>query len=166
MALRAFTTLRPGPKQKRSSFAARKLLKSNPSAKFGTNPNLQAQFRSSSSQTTFLDRNIVQNLAVTASAPLTASSSKISSVGRSSTTTTACGTAMQGVSGSNHPRDQQQNVGTRMGGVSGPRRRRRPRTCPASYGSTSGGSGKRASFSGTLPEGKFIQSFFVKEILG
>ena len=151
MALRAFTTLRPGPKQKRSSFAARKLLKSNPSAKYGTNPNLQAQFRSSSSQTTFLDRNIVQNLAVTASAPLTASSSKISSGGRSSTTTTACGT-MQAISGSSHHRDQQ-NIGTKTGPESRIRRRR-PRTCPASYGSTSGGSGKRASFSGTLPEGK------------
>ena len=159
MALKAFTMKPRGQNRSSSAAARKKLLNSNPSTTCGTNPNLQAQFRSSSSQTTFLDRNIVQNLAVTASAPLTASSSKISSVGRSSTTTTACGTAMQGVSGSNHPRDQQQNVGTRMGGVSGPRRRRRPRTCPASYGSTSGGSGKRASFSGTLPEGKYVQIF-------
>ena len=35
-------------------------------------------------------------------------------------------------------------------------RKRRPRTVPASYTSTSGGSGKRASFSGTLPDGEYI----------
>ena len=114
MALRAFSTLPNRPRQKRSSFAAQKNLLmanpriSNPSTTCGTNPTLQAQFRSSSSQTTFLDRNIVQNLAVTASAPLTASSSKISSIGRSSTTTTACGT-MQVVSGSSHHREKQQS---------------------------------------------------------
>ena len=101
---------------------------------------LQAQFTSSSSQTTFLDRNIVHNLAVTSTVPvftaaaIATSSSKLSSIGRTVTTTTtnACNA-----------------------------RRRRPRTVPASYTSGSGGSCKRASsFSGTLPEGisKCIQT--------
>ena len=103
---------------------------------------LQAQFTSSSSQTTFLDRNIVHNLAVTSTVPvftaaaIATSSSKLSSIGRTVTTTTtnACNA-----------------------------RRRRPRTVPASYTSGSGGSCKRASsFSGTLPEGisKCIQTKF------
>ena len=103
-------------------------------------PHFQAQFRSSCSQTTFLDRNIVQNLAVAASAPLNSSSSKVSSVctggGMTNTTAVAGGT------------------GT---GSTAPRVRRRPRTVPASY-TSSCGSGKRASFSGTLPDGKLIFS--------
>ena len=41
-------------------------------------------------------------------------------------------------------------------------RKRRPRTVPASYTSTSGGSGKRASFSGTLPDGEYIFGIFCK----
>ena len=176
MALKAFNTLATRPQQQRSSFAKTKNLlgtiQPENGTKSGTNGTngyhlqtpLQAQFRSSSSQTTFLDRNIVQNLAVTASAPLTASSSKLSSIGGlTSTTTTACGT-MTGhplVPGPNHqPIQQQANVGTTCvpsgtnNGAPPGARRRRPRTVPASYTSTSGGSGKRASFSGTLPDGE------------
>ena len=101
---------------------------------------LQAQFRSSSSQTTFLDRNIVreslivQNLAVTASAPLTASSSKMSSIGGhcTSTTTTACGTMQHAdwVQGPNQYQQNQQangNVSTKDAQANGARKRR-PRT--------------------------------------
>ena len=104
----------------------------------GNNSNMHSQFRSSSSQTTFLDRNIVQNLAVTSSSQAGAgpfdqqpqsSSSKLSSVGGRTTATVATG----------------------AGGHAA--RRRRPKTVPASYTSGSG-SVKRASFSGTLPDGK------------
>ena len=100
--------------------------------------NMHSQFRSSSSQTTFLDRNIVQNLAVTSSSQAgggpfdqqpQSSSSKLSSVGGRTTATVATG----------------------AGGHAA--RRRRPKTVPASYTSGSG-SVKRASFSGTLPDGK------------
>ena len=102
---------------------------------------LQAQFTSSSSQTTFLDRNIVHNLAVTSTVPvftaaaIATSSSKLSSIGRTVTTTAT-------------------NACTR---------RRRPRTVPASYTSGSGGSCKRASsFSGTLPEGSISKCIQTK----
>ena len=95
---------------------------------------LNGHFRSSSSQTTFLDRNIVQNLAVEqGAAPVNTSSSKLSSVGGRTTTTVATGGGAAG------------------GGGYAPRRRR-PKTVPASYTSGSG-SVKRASFSGTLPDG-------------
>ena len=94
---------------------------------------LNGHFRSSSSQTTFLDRNIVQNLAVEqGAAPVNTSSSKLSSVGGRTTTTVATGGGAVG------------------GGYA--TRRRRPKTVPASYTSGSG-SVKRASFSGTLPDG-------------
>ena len=97
----------------------------------GTRSVLNSHFRSSSSQTTFLDRNIVQNLSVEqGAAPVNTSSSKLSSVGGRTTTTVATG-----------------------GGAGGYARRRRPKTVPASYTSGSG-SVKRASFSGTLPDGK------------
>ena len=96
---------------------------------------LNGHFRSSSSQTTFLDRNIVQNLAVEqGAAPVNTSSSKLSSVGGRTTTTVATG------------------GGAAAGGGGYAPRRRRPKTVPASYTSGSG-SVKRASFSGTLPDG-------------
>ena len=109
--------------------------------------NMHSQFRSSSSQTTFLDRNIVQNLAVTRPGSSLAggggpfdqqpqsSSSKLSSVGGRTTATVATGAGGGG------------------GGGHATRRRCRPKTVPASYTSGSG-SVKRASFSGTLPDGK------------
>ncbi len=104
-----------------------------------TFPSPQAHFCSSSSQTTFLDRNIVQNLAVAAAAPLSAynSTSKLSGNTATTATNTAQGHAPFHDTGASN-------------GVS---RRRRPRTVPASYTSGSG-SVKRASFSGTLPDGK------------
>ena len=98
----------------------------------------QAHFCSSSSQTTFLDRNIVQNLAVAAAAPLTAhnSTSRLSAATTTSLTQAGGAGSVGGAGGT--------------GGVA--HRRRRPRTVPASY--TSGSeSVKRASFSGTLPDG-------------
>ena len=105
---------------------------------YNTNTMGSSQFRSSSSQTTFLDRNIVQNLAVESGvAPVNTSSSKLSSVGGRTTTTVA--------TGGGYPR------------------RRRPKTVPASYTSGSG-SVKRASFSGTLPDGNYLLlfiSFFI-----
>ena len=108
--------------------------------------NMHNQFKSSSSQTTFLDRNIVQNLALTRPGSSQAgggpfdqqgpqsSSSKLSSVGGRTTATVATGAGGGGHAGA-------------------ARRRCRPKTVPASYTSGSG-SVKRASFSGTLPDGK------------
>ena len=134
MAWRAFSSL-TNPGAASDSAAASKaphLEAFSPETHPGSKIPLQAQFTSSSSQTTFLDRNIVQNLAVSSTVPVMAaiatSSSKLSSIGRTVTpAATNC------------------------------TRRRRPRTVPASYTSGSGGSCKRASsFSGTLPEGSTI----------
>ena len=67
------------------------------------------------------------------------------------------------VQGPNQYQNQQQANGTanstaaaQANGAPSGARKRRPRTVPASYTSTSGGSGKRASFSGTLPDGEYI----------
>jgi hypothetical protein len=63
------------------------------------------------------------------------------------------------VQGPNQYQQNQQangtNVSTKDAQANGARKRR-PRTVPASYTSTSGGSGKRASFSGTLPDGEYV----------
>ena len=66
------------------------------------------------------------------------------------------------VQGPNQYQNQQQQVnGTanstaaaQANGAPSGARKRRPCTVPTSYMSTSGGSGKRASFSGTLPDGE------------
>ena len=69
------------------------------------------------------------------------------------------------VQGPNQYQQNQQangNVSTKdaqANGAPSGARKRRPRTVPASYTSTSGGSGKRASFSGTLPDGEYTYVF-------